>query len=378
MAYLSAIDTDLVPDASGVRDLGSVTHPWKELFLTGNTIYLGGITLSTIDGELAVNGQKVVRFDTVSDEIAMHPNVVDGKAHADTAHDWDYIRSNTGDTLPDATTLNDFITDHSNSGDHDVRYLLRNVDLDPSNVALITQLENGSFYQIPWSSLTNVPTLANAQFKGTISNYNLLPLSGTTNGDVYFIYNSVTDPNLAAAFVVVNDGATNRSDMYKPVYDTAEIEHNELGGRLANDAHPQYMTETDVGDYLNEPGVINNIKTNLGISGTGSLLSSTQENRLNSSYNHASEVGNPHYTTAEQTGAIRDANEKVKAYHLDLGTGVNEINSDDLVVSGFEGSEYKFTTSTDRSRLSTAWNHSTNNAIHLDAAEKTDLLSGTN
>ena len=44
---LSAVDQDIIPDGNGTRDLGSSSKRWGELFLSGDTINLGGATLSS-------------------------------------------------------------------------------------------------------------------------------------------------------------------------------------------------------------------------------------------------------------------------------------------------------------------------------------------
>ena len=43
-ADLSAVAEDILPDGDGTRNLGSATKRWAELFLTGQTINLGGAT----------------------------------------------------------------------------------------------------------------------------------------------------------------------------------------------------------------------------------------------------------------------------------------------------------------------------------------------
>ena len=44
---LSAVAQDIIPDANGTRNLGSATKRWSELFLAGETINLGGATISS-------------------------------------------------------------------------------------------------------------------------------------------------------------------------------------------------------------------------------------------------------------------------------------------------------------------------------------------
>ena len=44
---LSAVDSDIVPDANNTRSLGSASKRWADLFLSGSTINLGGSTISS-------------------------------------------------------------------------------------------------------------------------------------------------------------------------------------------------------------------------------------------------------------------------------------------------------------------------------------------
>ena len=57
---LSAVDQDIIPDGNGTRNLGSATKRFAELFLTGNTINLGGATISSDGtGTIAISGDGV-------------------------------------------------------------------------------------------------------------------------------------------------------------------------------------------------------------------------------------------------------------------------------------------------------------------------------
>ena len=44
---LSAVDQDIIPDGNGTRNLGSSSKRWGDLFLSGDTINLGGATISS-------------------------------------------------------------------------------------------------------------------------------------------------------------------------------------------------------------------------------------------------------------------------------------------------------------------------------------------
>ena len=57
---LSAVDQDIVPDGNGTRDLGSPTKRWAELYLSGNTIDLGGAIIdSDGTGQVSVSATGV-------------------------------------------------------------------------------------------------------------------------------------------------------------------------------------------------------------------------------------------------------------------------------------------------------------------------------
>ena len=59
-ADFSAVAEDILPDADGTRNLGSTSKRFAELFLTGNTINLGGATISSDGtGTIAISGDGV-------------------------------------------------------------------------------------------------------------------------------------------------------------------------------------------------------------------------------------------------------------------------------------------------------------------------------
>ena len=57
---LSAVDQDIIPDGNGTRSLGSASKRFKEIFLAGETINLGGATISSDGtGTVAVSASGV-------------------------------------------------------------------------------------------------------------------------------------------------------------------------------------------------------------------------------------------------------------------------------------------------------------------------------
>lgn len=53
------INHDLVPSLDNTYSLGNATNRWRDLFVAGNSIYVGNLVLSDTDGQLAVNGSTV-------------------------------------------------------------------------------------------------------------------------------------------------------------------------------------------------------------------------------------------------------------------------------------------------------------------------------
>jgi len=66
---------NIIPSGNGVYSLGNLTNPWKDLFVSGNTIYVGGAPLTLAAGNiLQVSGQNVV-YETSNSTISTTGNV---------------------------------------------------------------------------------------------------------------------------------------------------------------------------------------------------------------------------------------------------------------------------------------------------------------
>jgi hypothetical protein len=52
---LTNLSTDIIPAANSVYSLGTSASQWKSLHVSGQTIYIGGVPLSTNNGSLVVN-----------------------------------------------------------------------------------------------------------------------------------------------------------------------------------------------------------------------------------------------------------------------------------------------------------------------------------
>lgn len=69
------VSSNIVPTSDNTYSLGSETHRWRDLFVAGNSIYVGNLVLSDTDGQLAVNGSAVpVSADTMGNKGAANSN----------------------------------------------------------------------------------------------------------------------------------------------------------------------------------------------------------------------------------------------------------------------------------------------------------------
>ena len=57
--YLGAFDGNIIPSANSVYSLGSITNQWHHLYVSSNTIYIGGTPLTITNGNLTVGGNVV-------------------------------------------------------------------------------------------------------------------------------------------------------------------------------------------------------------------------------------------------------------------------------------------------------------------------------
>jgi hypothetical protein len=76
-SYLSsALVSNIIPFGNNIAYLGNSTNRWKELWLSGNTIYLGDVALSISTGNaLMVNGQDVVTTSNVGNTVVSNLEV---------------------------------------------------------------------------------------------------------------------------------------------------------------------------------------------------------------------------------------------------------------------------------------------------------------
>ena len=67
----------ILPSTTGI-DIGSLAHPFRSIYVTSGTIYVGGIAIEDLNGALTVNNQTVVTTATIGNLVANKANNIVG------------------------------------------------------------------------------------------------------------------------------------------------------------------------------------------------------------------------------------------------------------------------------------------------------------
>ena len=103
---------NLVPDSDETRDLGTSNKKWRDLYLSGNTITLGTLTLKDSDGEFVIGDEN---GDKTSLKISLTSNNTDilsfnSETGAFTFNDSDIARTDISETFHQGLTVNNGAT----------------------------------------------------------------------------------------------------------------------------------------------------------------------------------------------------------------------------------------------------------------------------
>jgi len=102
---------DIVPNVANEHNLGSPTHPWGSLYVSNNTIYIGGNALKIdSNGDLTLNNNRIVQengeylvLDNLTDVSANSPSV--GDVLTWNGGSWVNAAQDTGDITFDGITI---------------------------------------------------------------------------------------------------------------------------------------------------------------------------------------------------------------------------------------------------------------------------------
>ena len=84
LSVSGVVNTNLIPVGNGVQSLGNATNQWSNLYLTGNTIYLGNATISSNASSIVLTtptgGQTVIAGNTGNSDISGQTLSITGNA----------------------------------------------------------------------------------------------------------------------------------------------------------------------------------------------------------------------------------------------------------------------------------------------------------
>ena len=84
LSVSGVVNTNLIPVGNGVQSLGNATNQWSNLYLTGNTIYLGNATISSNASSIVLTtptgGQTVIAGNTGNSDISGQTLSISGNA----------------------------------------------------------------------------------------------------------------------------------------------------------------------------------------------------------------------------------------------------------------------------------------------------------
>lgn len=196
-SYLeSGFDGNIIPIGNNIYNLGSPTNQWKDLYLSGNTLYLNGTPVTIENNSLVVGGKLVLTADTpIEGDIEISGNVV----------------------ALDATFSGNVIAGEVTAG---------NIQLGGTLTAT-----DGVFTNLT-SINSNLGNVANLTILGGNLNQ-ILSTDGT--GNLQWIdRTSGTGPSGPVKSVQFNDGAGNFGGSSFLTYDSANTTLNVAGDLLAN------------------------------------------------------------------------------------------------------------------------------------------------
>lgn len=68
------IQTSLIPATANTYDLGSAAKPWRTLYVSGNTIVIGNVSISTSDGSLLIGNNAVITGQVSAGSVTISGN----------------------------------------------------------------------------------------------------------------------------------------------------------------------------------------------------------------------------------------------------------------------------------------------------------------
>ena len=271
------IASNLIPATSNIYTLGNTTNRWKDVYLAGNSIYLGNVTLADANGSLSINGGagNIVAYNLSNVPAA---NIIGQVANSLIASE---VYTNAQPNITSVGTL----TSLSVSGNTTAGNLLTAGAVTGANVTA-NQYFNALNANITGSTnLSGTVTITNTGTITSLGNVNFTAASNVTLGTVSNLHIS----GGVAGYFLRTDGAGNLSwsaggggGNGTPGGNTTEVQFNDNGtfGASANFVFNPFNYTIIVDNITTKVTNVNtslvsnlsaNLKTNTTISGNLTL-----------------------------------------------------------------------------------------------------------
>jgi hypothetical protein len=284
----SFFQSDIIPSIADTYSLGTSAKPWKDIFVSGNTLYIGGSTVSVTSGSLAFNDETLVTQTQIAfitaGSVDLTPYATISLVGATSAATISYIQT-LSSTPPDLSeyvtlsTLNGISSELSQS----ISSVSSRVDYISGNYATISLLSSTSAATISYiQTLSSTPP--------DLSGYASISLLSTTSGDLNTkimdvsaaVTPSITNTlsNLNTSIIPATSGTLSLGSLARPFKDlyvtNSTIYFNNVpvtmsGNNLQVNGN-QVVTSNDLSNYYTKTQVDTIVSS---ISSTGSTSSTT-------------------------------------------------------------------------------------------------------
>jgi hypothetical protein len=178
---LSSVSNDIIPSANITYSLGNSTNQWKELWVSGNTIYLGGLPLSkNANGNITYDDQELIAQSNTGNTNISNLTSEDANITNLTSEDAN-ITNIVSDSISSQNIIGAFI---AGDGSNIINISYNNIIGAYANVNVAAYLPNNTsnvaaaYFIGDGSQLTNLPVLDN------YSNANVAAYLPTYTGDI--------------------------------------------------------------------------------------------------------------------------------------------------------------------------------------------------
>ena len=312
------VTASLIPTANVTYDLGTNDFRWRDLYLAGNTIVMGNLTLSDDGGVLTV-------LDSDGFEAPL--------SAADPVADTDVVTLGYLNTELSGLSSSGLVADDTEIAINDDGVDPGNVEVivDGANVALFTETEVTFYANVVAQSITNDITTANTAMQGYVDsavNSANVGLKGYVDGEITTVGTDITTANTAMQGYV--DDAVSTLTANAAVQAGAIADTN-TAITTANTAMQGYV-DNEISSLIDSaPDALNTLNELAAALGDDANLSTTLTTMISNVESNVSTLQSDVTTltanAAVQAGAIADTNTAITTANTAMKGYVDAINS---------------------------------------------------